>query len=127
MTEEVLDSQDIGHYARSVRSFNFLHDKPTEDLELEEKNFVYKRWDRIPPDHQLRKICSGLKLYGGNSLFCIHRPSAPEQADTVYDAGEGLFIGYLDHLTPDPQTVRGYFDKWNAPCRPVWRLAKRKR
>jgi hypothetical protein len=101
---------------KMCRRLRFLKDKLIEDLRDGEKIFVYKStWDSMTPD-AMRAIKAAIRRYGNGVLLCVQRPPAPNLDKSVEVLEDGLLVGYLSRLTPDPQAARHYAADWFALC-----------
>ena len=106
-----------------ARRLKFLSAKLISDLEAAEKFFVYKRSDGLLSLEEARSIYRAARKYGPVKLLCVRKPLPGKLNRSVDQIDEGLFIGYLEALSKDPQQVHRYVEDWVAVCRQATALS----
>jgi Flp pilus assembly protein TadD len=97
-------------YTRICRRLARLKEKLIDDLRAADKTFVYKQVGSSVTDDQAIALHRAIRRYGQGTLLCVRLADEIYPNGTVRVMHEGLFIGYIDQLPPDPPSAT--LDSW---------------
>lgn len=110
-----IDSEKL--MGQTLKRMSYLRRKLISDLEQGEKIFVHLD-DRSLSEKDLARLGHVMRAYGENTLLYVRVADSPAQIGRVEQAGDGLFVGYIDRLGRDKNDVWNIsFDCWLALCR----------
>jgi hypothetical protein len=101
----------------------FLQRKFTEEVEIGEKIFVYKRNSEVTEEEVL-PLFMALNRYGANTLLWIVPAERDRPSGTVEVAMSGLLKGYIDRFAPDDNAHDFSFTGWIKLCANAWLLSR---
>ena len=110
---------------QTYRRMQYLRRELIDDLESGDKLFVYKTSARNLEDHELDRLHTAIRSYGGNATLLYVRYADEIHPDgTVEVARPGLLLGYLDRFgaTSSGQLTPVPFASWEPICREAYRL-----
>lgn len=104
-------------FKQACRRLRFLRGKLLEVLQTGGKIFVYRAGDPVD-DATIVRIHESLARYGRNALLCVMRVAGtPYEPRTLRVLGDGIYVGYVNHLLNDPGENRGSdIEGWSALC-----------
>jgi hypothetical protein len=101
----------------------FLHRKFMEELEANEKVFVYKRNGKVAYEEVLALFLA-LNRYGPNNLLWVVPADDKHQVGTVEVLTDGLLKGYVDRFAPTENAHDISLDAWLRVCLNAYRLMR---
>jgi hypothetical protein len=102
------------HYRRA----SFLKRKLIEDLESNEKIFVYS-WPEVFGNEKMLEIYSAISKYSSSArLMCVRLADSDHLSGTTELVRSNLVVGYIDKFA----VVGTSFDAWISLCKSAARL-----
>lgn len=99
----------------------FLHRKFMEELQANEKVFVYKQNEQVSPE-EVRALFLALNRYGPNILLWVVSTEVADLVGTVEVMANGLFKGYVDRFAPADNAYDLSLNAWLRVCLNAYRL-----
>lgn len=108
----------------SVAMLRLLRRRLLTDFGDPNRIFVFKTDD---PDFDLSaavRLHAAMRPLGPAGLLCVTPALRPDRVGEVEDAGEGLYLGWIDRFGrfPDNAPWEGSYDVWRTLCRQARRL-----
>lgn len=101
----------------------FLHRKFMEELQANEKIFIYKQNEQVTRE-EVRALFLALNRYGPNTLLWVVPAESPQQVGSVEVVANGLFKGYVDRFAPAENAYDLSLNAWLRVCLNAYRLMR---